>query len=134
MSAPCRDLFESANLGIRQTASKNPPSGNSVITLVMRRLLDAVKAVARTKPAMWLAHLCDLSPAQAYRVATGEQNFSGPVVCHLLRSEHGYQFLQAIMDGSDAAWWRDVSQERELTAIKQQRRALDRRLRQIEEA
>lgn len=51
-----------------------------------------------------------------YRYANGDRKPPGYLLRQLLRSEHGAQFLAALMDGSDAQWWRDLERERRVGA------------------
>lgn len=132
MAASSRTLFEDASEASPQTDSRIPRSGNSIIKMVMDRLRTSAKATSKTKAALWLADLGDLSPAQSYRVMTGEQNFSGPVICHLLRSQDGYRFLKAIMDGTDVQWWRDIDYGQRLADVQKRKAALKREEKMLE--
>ena len=69
---------------------------------------------------------------QAQRILGRKQGFSLRVYGALMRSLHGEKFLDLIMDGSPAAWWREVGQERRIRSVKQRKRALEAELRELE--
>ena len=72
----------------------------------------------------WFADICDvLLPKDAglalhtttdfeertcYRYAAGDRKPPGYFIRALLRSREGQVWLNAIMDGSDAPWWREL--------------------------
>lgn len=49
-----------------------------------------------------------------YRYAAGDRKPPAYFLRALLRSEQGWTWLAAIMDGSDAEWWRDIEAARDL--------------------
>lgn len=51
-----------------------------------------------------------------YRYAAGDRKPPGYFICALLRSEQGAQFLAAIMDGSNAEWWRELERAKRIAA------------------
>lgn len=47
-----------------------------------------------------------------YRYAAGDRKPPAYFLRALLRSEHGWQWLAVLMDGSDAQWWTDIQRAR----------------------
>jgi hypothetical protein len=78
----------------------------------------------------WFCSICrQLSPSDAgfvlhvltgfelrscYRYAANETKPPGYFIRALLRSDHGEQWLAALMDGSKASWWRDLQKARRI--------------------
>lgn len=58
-------------------------------------------------PGLALHVLTGISESSGYRYANGSRAVPGNLVRWLLRSDHGRQWLNAIMDGSTVEWWRD---------------------------
>lgn len=58
-------------------------------------------------PGLALHVLTGISESSGYRYANGSRGVPGNLVRWLLRSDHGRQWLNAIMDGSTVEWWRD---------------------------
>jgi len=53
-------------------------------------------------------------------------------VVRILRSDHGYSFLQFVMGDASPAWWRGLGKARGLAAMRRQMAELQRRLAQAE--
>jgi hypothetical protein len=53
-------------------------------------------------------------------------------IVRILRSEHGYSFLQYMMADASPAWWRALGRARGLAAMRKQMAELQRRLAQAE--
>lgn len=86
------------------------------------------------KPAT-AAHLsiaADITVRQAQRILGRKQGFSLPVYGRLMRGLHGEAFLDLIMAGAAAEWWREVGHERRIRGIKRQRSHLEKQLRELE--
>jgi|GEM_PF-4987779 len=78
----------------------------------------------------WFADICDqLLPKEAglalhiatgfeertcYRYAAADRKPPGFFIRALLRSDGGWQWLSAIMEGSNAAWWIDLQRTRRI--------------------
>ena len=58
-------------------------------------------------PGLALHVLTGISESSGYRYANGSRGVPGNLVRWLLRSGHGRQWLNAIMDGCEEEWWRD---------------------------
>ncbi len=57
-----------------------------------------------------------LDERSCYRYAAGDRKPSADLVRALLRSDQGHVWLAAIMDGSDAPWWRELQAARDLSS------------------
>jgi len=49
-----------------------------------------------------------------YRYAAGDRKPPAYFLRALLRTEQGWQWLAAVMDGSEVGWWRDLSAARDI--------------------
>lgn len=49
-----------------------------------------------------------------YRYAAGDRKPPAYFLRALLRTDQGWQWLAAIMDGSDAEWWRELQRARKI--------------------
>lgn len=79
---------------------------------------------------MWFAEICtQLVPKDAglalriltgfeertcYRYAAGDRKPPGYFIRSLLRTDQGWTWLAAIMDGSDAGWWIELQRTRRI--------------------
>ena len=81
-----------------------------------------------------LARLLGISDGAAHKKLSGERAFSTAELAALIRSEHGLDFLVALMADAEPAWWRRVKAY--FAAIDAQRlqRAARRRLREAIDA
>lgn len=80
----------------------------------------AAKVLLAPKPGLVLDLLTDCGERNGDRYASGAVKLPSGVMRHLLRGKHGRQWLNAIMDGSDAEWWVDYQRaERVLFAVEQ---------------
>lgn len=69
---------------------------------------DAAQRLYATKPGTALHYLTDFDERCCQRYAAGSVKPPAYFLRALLRSEHGWQWLSAAMDGSTAEWWRDL--------------------------
>jgi len=65
------------------------------------------RALLGSDPGLALHMLTGISESSGYRYANGLRGVPGKLLRLLLRSDHGRQWLNAIMDGCEAEWWRD---------------------------
>lgn len=79
-----------------------------------------------------LSIAADITVRQAQRILSRKHGFSLPVYGHLMRGLHGEAFLDLMMDGAAPEWWREVGQERRISAVKRRKRALEQELRELE--
>jgi hypothetical protein len=52
----------------------------------------------------------------AHRYAKGQRPPTAHIVRELIRSEGGWQWLAALMDGAQPQWWRDMDRARRIAA------------------
>jgi hypothetical protein len=104
----------------------------------IRRSISPAMHVARSlwprKTAAELAEITGASVRTAERWLAGDRALSTAALAALIRSEHGLNFLVALMAGAEPAWWRRVNAY--FAAIDAQRlqRAARRRLREAIDA
>jgi hypothetical protein len=67
-------------------------------------------------PGLALHILTGISESSGYRYASGARPVPGDIIRLLLRGPQGAQWLAAVMDGSDAPWWREHQREQKLVA------------------
>jgi hypothetical protein len=125
-----------STISIRVRRGANPaavqPDGNH---RPKRRSNLQAMHVARSlwprKTAAELATLTGASVRTAERWLAGDRALSADAVVALIRSEHGLNFLVAVMAGAEPAWWRRVNAY--FAAIDAQRlqRAARRKLREV---
>src|SRR5262245_44496571 len=66
------------------------------------------KGLFALKAGLQLHYITGFEERSCQRYAAGTTEPPGDFVRAFLRSEQGGTFLAAIMDGSEAAWWRDL--------------------------
>lgn len=134
MTAACRDLFDDANPVTDKNVTGTDKSffAADIFDEFDERLLRIVRAIWPSKTAHHLALFGDITIRQAARILAREQGASGKLIRRLLMSPHGERVLWAIMDGTKVEWWRDIAAGRKLSAIKKQRKQLDREEQRIE--
>ncbi len=71
-------------------------------------------ALLGSDPGLALSFLARIPERTAYRYAQGERFPPGFVIRTLLRSDGGWQWLSALMEGSNATWWRDLQRARRI--------------------
>lgn len=76
----------------------------------------ASRQLLGSDPGLNLSLLTGVPERTCYRYASGERPATEYIVAKLLRSEHGWQWLAALMDGSNAQWWSDMQRARRITA------------------
>lgn len=73
-----------------------------------------VRSLVGRKPATALHYITGFSERHCHRYAIGETRPPGYFLRALLRSEQGWQFLAALMDGAEPKWWREVLRAKRL--------------------
>lgn len=76
----------------------------------------AASVLLGSDPGLALHLLTGCAERTGYRYASGERDPSAHVIASLLRSEHGWQWLSALMDGAQPAWWSDLRRARRVVA------------------
>lgn len=73
--------------------------------------VDLCKQILPKDAGLHLHYITGFPERTCYRYASGERGVSGEFFRALLRSPQGQPFLNAIMHGSDAAWWSDLQRK-----------------------
>jgi hypothetical protein len=77
---------------------------------------DAAKILLPHKAGTALHYTTGFDERSCQRYAAGSIKPPAYFLRALLRSEQGYIWLAALMDGSDASWWRNFENVRKLSA------------------
>lgn len=113
----------SANQVASEAGSPSPQNGATVATIKNLFPQHTRKALAR---------LLGLSDGAARKKLTGERAFSASELAALLRSEHGLDFLAAIMAGASPRWWVQVQSAFKLGAMRRHRQQLQEAINEAE--
>ncbi len=85
------------------------------------RCVDAVCNMARrlwpSKTAINLSSRAEISQRAAELWLEGRTEPGADALINLLRSDVGFELMQAIMEGSDTRWWRDFEKGVEIAEI-----------------
>jgi len=134
---PSPDLFAGANtsrdhmVAKTTTPSQMRPDGREDFDARVHALCTRIWPGRSFVPALAIA--ADITVRQAQRIFNREQGFSLDVFRKLTRDKaHGEQFLRLFMDGCEADYWIEMGQERQITALKKQRKALEKQLRELD--
>jgi hypothetical protein len=98
-------------------ASKRGPAGQLADQMVSDDegwFVEIVRGLLPKEAGLALHISTGFEERTCYRYAAGERKPPGYFIRALLRTEEGWQWLAAIMDGSDAAWWRDLQRARRI--------------------
>jgi hypothetical protein len=128
MNEHVRDLFAKANSGTDSSVGVSD-------SLVGRwaALRNLFKAIWPKKTAVHLALVCDTTVRQAERIIGDEQGIGAAALVRLLRSEHGGDVLETLMEGANPAWWQASFKERQIAAARRARKEAERRLKALED-
>lgn len=85
------------------------------------------------KTKLYLADRACVSPRSVERWQQGRDSLSAPALANLIRSEEGWQFLSAVMEGEKPQWWRLVCQLMGAAEAQRMQIAARRRLRRLVE-
>lgn len=85
----------------RERPSRQVPCADSVTSRVIRR----AKQIWASKVSHELSLRTGMSRRQTENWVSGRYEMSADALADLLRSEHGFDFLEAVMEGSNAEWW-----------------------------
>ena len=134
MTAPLRDLFDEANPSPDRNVTGKDKTffAADIFDEFDDRLLRIIRTIWPSKTTHHLALFGDITIRQAARILAREQGASGKLIRRLLMSAQGERVLWAIMDGTKVEWWRDMAAGRKLSAIKKQRKQLDKEEQRIE--
>jgi hypothetical protein len=91
-----------------------------------------LRAVFPRKTWLHLIELTDLSERTAKYRMSGERDFSATELAALLRSEHGLDFLAAIMADATPKWWVQVQSAFKLGAMRRHRQQLQEAINEAE--
>lgn len=130
-----RDLFAPATSATDQLVGTRDQkvAGADQLVAFEEEVRSLIRASwPRPKTAQHLSIVADVTVRQAERILARQQGISLSTFRALARSEHGDKFVALLMRGSHAPWWTEVSHERRLSALRKQRRAVERELRDLE--
>lgn len=109
-----------------------PSTGTNVhLILPFELFLRTIWPSDRAKNYM---RLTGAKPSTAKHRVSGKRDPDYPEIVVVLRSEHGFEFLQHIMGDSNPKWWRGVQKARGLGDMRRQLAEQQRRISQLEMA
>lgn len=73
---------------------------------------QAARQLLGSDPGFALSLLVGVPDRTCYRYVSGERAPTAFIVAQLIRSEHGWQWLSALMEGSEPTWWIDIQRAR----------------------
>src|SRR6202034_3960466 len=85
---------------------------------------QACRALLEHKPGTALHYVTGFDERSCQRYAAGSVKPPAYFFRALLRSEQGWTWLAAAMDGSSASWWLDIQRARDCSFAYEQRREL----------
>jgi hypothetical protein len=117
--------------------SANQGSGEMCTVLGTSRHLNStiaqcLRAIFPSKTWLRLIELTGLSERTAKYRMSGERDFSASELAALLRSEHGLDFLAAIMADASPRWWVQVQSAFKLGAMRRHRQQLQEAIHEAE--
>lgn len=129
MSESSRAIARPSNKSRAQTC---PPKGTNVrFILPFELFLRAIWPQDRTKNYM---RLTGAKPSTAKHRVSGRRDPDYAEVVAVLRSEHGFDFLDHVMGDAAPKWWRNVRKARGLGDMRRQLAEQHRRIAQLEMA
>jgi hypothetical protein len=111
-----------------KTGSDNRSSERTTVQWITP-VLAVIKAVWPVKTAQNLAHTTQVTERAAAFWLAGQRDMSLDAARALLRSEHGYEMLAALMGDSDARWWKRMKL---YAAAAENKRALNEQAKKLE--
>jgi hypothetical protein len=123
---------------MRETSSNAAISANQVTSELGPSLprsgavIGAFKNLFPQHTRKILAGLLGLSDGAARKKLTGERAFSADELAALLRSEHGLDFLAALMADANPRWWVQVQSAFKLGAMRRHRQQLQEAIHEAE--
>lgn len=98
-------------------------------TPVSEILADLMRRLRRVKPHTLLTELIGLSDDTAQNRMKGSRKFDVDELADLIRSEHGFDVLMAVMAGHQPKWWRICSPLMEVAEVQRIQAMARKRLR-----
>jgi hypothetical protein len=109
--------------------ARRDTQGRVLIDIVMR----AAHAIWPLKVLHPLAHAAKVSPRSTERWSQGKGSLSAEALADLIRSEQGFKFLEAVMEGHRPLWWRICVPLMEVADVQRMQVVAKRRLRKVVE-
>jgi hypothetical protein len=135
MSTARHDLFGGANrLGDHLVGNGDQVGAelDQVVGGFDEQVRKLIRLIWPNKATQHFSIAADVTVRQAERILAREQGISLAVYRRLLCGEHGERFLWLLMGDATPEWWREIGHERQLTAVKKQMRALERKRGELE--
>lgn len=116
MHEPCTREQIAAINGADRNVSERDVDDRFVIDVGPQWFPNAARLLLAPKPGLVLHLQTDCGERNGHRYASGEVVVPSPIVRHLIRSANGRPWLGALMDGSDALWWKDFQRAERIAA------------------
>jgi hypothetical protein len=128
MSATIASAREKANGHQPKLRTEIPRSADTNATLI-----EIVKRLFPLKPSAFLASLIGISERCARGRIFAEREFTADELARLIRSEHGLEFLTAIMVDAQPRWWVRLRATSRVAAIRKEQLRMKEALHEAEE-
>ncbi len=106
---------------------------NETSFVVLQNFISAIKAAWPKKTAAHVAHFTGTTERTVQFWLAGSTRMSLDAVAALLRTDEGYQILEAVMGDCQAEWWLDTKVAAELRTSRKMMRAEQRRTARLKE-
>lgn len=127
--------MSSTSIGFGENAKKAGREPACLTTQVVR-LVDRVLKVSqsivewRKSPQKELARTADVSPRSIEYWGNG-RGLSADALANLIRSEEGFRFLNAVMEGAQPKWWRVCAPLMEFAEVQEMQLRARKKLRRV---
>lgn len=120
----------------QQTSNKQSPKVRTEIPQsadTNTTLIGIVKRLFPLKPSAFLASLIGISERAARGKVFGEREFTADELASLIRSEHGFEFLTAIMVDARPRWWLRLRATSRVSAMRKEQLRIQEALHEAEQ-
>lgn len=120
MRAPSADGLNGANKSNGQMVSMSndiPTNRPESVQADSSWFSDVCRQLVRKDAGLALHLLTGFEERTCYRYAANDRKPPGYFIRALLRSAQGEMWLAALMDGSDATWWKELQKARRIAEV-----------------
>lgn len=110
------NLTNGSNDNAEQGASRLPDKGTVTEQNGNEWFVDLVEKLYTKDAGFVLSKVTLFEERTCYYYAAGDRKVPGFFIYTLLRSKHGQQWLNAIMDGCEEPWWLALQRAQRITA------------------
>lgn len=114
-SQPLRKSKRSSNRGTRKSAGKNPQKCGSISAILLK-----FREIFPAKTALELALRTGADVKHCEKCLAGRAGLGAEFHAELIRSDVGFEILDALMGAARPEWWRGIRRQRDLSAMRRQ--------------